>query len=330
MAEMRVLGGKIVVEDHPNADRLDVIKFGEFTHVAQKGLYKTGDLVIRIPPEAVITDELKEELELPKNRVKAITLRDVVSEGVLCKPNGVEIIEGKDYVEELGITKYIPPIPDDQKGKVVPREGLIKYDLENVKDWSERLRDSEPVVFSEKIHGSLVRYSIFENEIVVSSKGQGNKGLAFAVGVNNIYTRMLELYREDFKKIKSKLGACTIFTEVFGGNIQDLHYNGVKQLRVFDVWKDGEYLNIDQLEEIFTGDMNLKLVPIVWRGKWSLEALEHTVGKSLIPGTKHDREGVVITPVKERRDNKGRVKLKSVSKQYLTRHETNPNTTEYN
>lgn len=326
---MQVLGGKITVEDHPDADRLDVIKFGEFTMVTQKGLYSTGDLVIRIPPEAIVTDELKTELELPKNRIKAATLRGVVSDGVIYKPD-IEIIEGKDYMKELKIEKFIPPIPKEMKGKVVPREGLIKYDLENVKNWLNRFEDGEQVVMTEKLHGTLARYSIFDDEYVISSKGQGNDGLAFTKDVDNIYTCMLDKYKSDFEKIKSQIGNCTIFGEVFGGNIQDLPYDGVKQLRIFDVWKDGKYFNINALLRLFTNDMDLKLVPIVWRGKWNTDVLKHTVGKSLIPGTKHDREGVVITPTKERRDDKGRVKLKSVAAQYLTRHESNSNTTEYN
>ena len=119
-----------------------------------------------------------------------------------------------------------------------------------------------------------------------------------------------------------------MFCELFGGKIQDLQYDGVKQARVFDIWKDGEFLSVDEINDCLIGD--LKYVPIVWKGRWSMKELYRTVGKSLIPNTKHDREGVIITPVVEQRAKDGRrVKLKSITDQYITRHETNPDATEY-
>ena len=46
--------------------------------------------------------------------------------------------------------------------------------------------------------------------------------------------------------------------------------------------------------------------------------MEIALGDSVIPGAKHMKEGVVVKPVKERRDpDLGRVQLKIVSPRYL-------------
>ena len=70
--------------------------------------------------------------------------------------------------------------------------------------------------------------------------------------------------------------------------------------------------------------MGIERVPVVYRGPYSREVmLEHTVGLEAVSGNgMHLREGIVIKPVKERRDDLsglGRVMVKSVSDKYLTR-----------
>ena len=62
------------------------------------------------------------------------------------------------------------------------------------------------------------------------------------------------------------------------------------------------------------------LVPVLYRGPFSEAALlEHTSGATVLGG-KHLREGVVLRPAVERESAElGRVILKSVSGDYLTR-----------
>ena len=117
--------------------------------------------------------------------------------------------------------------------------------------------------------------------------------------------------------------------EIFGAGVQDLTY-GVTQrpaLRVFDVrrgalsdpgglWLDDEALTA------WCEQMELPQVPVLYRGPFD-EALmlELTEGLETVSGrAAHMREGVVVRPLKERRDEVlGRVQLKSVSGSYLTR-----------
>ena len=48
-ASLEALVWEVTVEDHPNADRLDVVKCGEYTAISGKGDYKTGDYAVFIP-----------------------------------------------------------------------------------------------------------------------------------------------------------------------------------------------------------------------------------------------------------------------------------------
>ncbi len=67
--------------------------------------------------------------------------------------------------------------------------------------------------------------------------------------------------------------------------------------------------------------MCLTRVPVLYRGPFNRDVLyEHTTGQTVIGNGAHLREGIVVTPVVERRhDRHGRVILKSVSGDYLTR-----------
>ena len=71
-----------------------------------------------------------------------------------------------------------------------------------------------------------------------------------------------------------------------------------------------------------------KLVPQIYVGPYSKEVVEQYTDGTNIEGGFNVREGVVIKPVIERRDDElGRVILKSVSEKYLLRK---GNVTEYN
>lgn len=67
--------------------------------------------------------------------------------------------------------------------------------------------------------------------------------------------------------------------------------------------------------------IGLDCVPVLYRGPFDAATLAlHMDGKTIIGGAAHIREGVVVTPLIERRDDQiGRVILKSVSGDYLLR-----------
>ncbi len=100
MSTFEVLVQKIDdVQEHPNADRLSIVKIKGYTCIANKfddgsPRYKTGDLVVYIPEAAVLPEWLLKKMGFWKddkgtlagssgNRVKAMKLRGIFSLGVL-------------------------------------------------------------------------------------------------------------------------------------------------------------------------------------------------------------------------------------------------------
>jgi RNA ligase (TIGR02306 family) len=87
-------------------------------------------------------------------------------------------------------------------------------------------------------------------------------------------------------------------------------------IKVGESWLDfPEFLKVCE-------ELDIPTVPVLYRGPYSKEALlEYTDGKETVSGkASHIREGIVVYPITERGDRRiGRVVLKSVSGDYLTR-----------
>ena len=348
MATLEVLIYEVKIEPHPNADRLEIATVEGYECITEKGLFKTGDLAAYIPEQSVVPADILEELGLTgrlagskKNRVKAIRLRGVFSQGILYPVDGKKLNLGKPKVGDsvagaLGITKYEVPIPISMRGAVKRVDSLVKYDIQNLKKYTKIFKEGEPVILTEKLHGTLCRITYRHGRVYVSSKGLGNRNLAFTEEGNNVYQRGVRRYADTLKKVNERITTgwktadtleYTIFAEVYGKGIQDLDYGSESlDMRVFDINVNDVFLTEGQVA-VLLENLDLKYVPVVYRGPFSQEKIEkHTVGKTLMDGD-HMREGVVIRPQEERRHKRfGRVILKSISADYLTRK---GNTTEF-
>lgn len=271
------------------------------------------------------------------------------------------LAEGEDVAGILGITKYTPPIPDELLGAVTSIHGAhVKFDIEDIKRYPDAFSDGEEVVMTEKIHGiqTIIGYIPGLNnpdlpgDWFVTSKGLAEQGLAFKTGPENddsVYVqvaRKLDLATKMREIMADSLDAGAAFAqpiyvvgEIAGPGVQDLNY-GFKEkfFRAFDVFvgspNSGEWLGYDQ-KLIMIAALGLTPVPTLYHGPFSKAVLdEHTTGKTSLraslakdAGPAHIREGVVVTPVTERRDDRfGRVILKSINPDYLVRP---GDTTEY-
>lgn len=347
---------RVVIEPHGNADALEVARVGDYCSVVRKGQFRTGDLVAYIPEQAIVPEPLLDELGLKgklsgkdANRVKAIKLRGVLSQG-LVYPARATWSEGQDVAAELGVAKWEPPVPSHMNGQVYGAgpDRCVKYDIENVKAFPDVLQDGEPVVFTEKIHGTWCQLGLVPDAaagphgpLVVSSKGLAAKGLAFVPdapeNATNLYLRVarhLEIEPRIRRVFAEPLAAgrpALILGEVFGAGVQDLSYGARTEhdrslgFRVFDIYLgwfgQGAYLSDAELEAACAA-LSLPRVPVLYRGPFTRAAmLEFTDGKETVSGQAlHVREGVVVRPQVERHHPElGRVQLKSVSEKYLLR-----------
>ena len=332
------------IEPHPNADRLELAAIGGFRCVVGKDSFVDGDLAAYIPEGAVCRDWLIAELGLEgklagskKNRVKAVQLRGALSQGLVFPVRdgmirGRQVAEGDDVTELLELVKYEPPIPISMQGEVSAAHGAtLHYDIEDFKKYPDEFRDGEPVVITEKLHGTWCCLGWHaDHGPIVTSKGMSDKGLALLLNdanKGNLYVRTWSAHQEAFEAARAGVAGdgqpCYVLGEVFGRGVQDLHYGEPNPaFRVFDTYVGepgtGRYLNPEQLTASL-GDL-FSLVPELYRGPFSLAKLRELTDGATILGGAHVREGVVVKPAVERTSHEfGRVILKSVSGKYLTR-----------
>ncbi|MET9503157.1 RNA ligase (ATP) [Streptomyces sp. NPDC006622] len=348
MSTLRVTAEVLTVHTHPDADALELAQVGLYRAVVAKGAYRTGEAAVYIPEQSVLPAELIEELGLTgrlaggnADRVKAVRLRGELSQGIVCRPQALADVdlaraarEGTDFAERLGIVKWVPPIPPTMNGEVEPAPDLLPWvDIENIQRYPDVFTAGEPVILTEKLHGSacLVTYVADEGRVYVSSKGFGAKSLALKEDPLNLYWRAVSGHgvAEAAARLAERLGArrVGIFGEVYGAGVQDLTYGADGRrdtlgYAVFDVSAEiGGAVRWLDAESALGGE--LPLVPRLFEGPYdSARVLELAGGRETVSGRGlHLREGVVIRPALERHSpvTGGRAIAKAVSAAYLTR-----------
>ena len=338
---------------HPNADKLSIVKVKGWYCITGLDQYSSGDLVVYVPPDSIVPDNLIEKygLEyLKKNgRVGTVKLRGYISQGlILDLPDG-NWKEGDDLANFLGITKWEVPIApvhmqakQTSKKKINPK--FDKYtDIENIKNYNRIFNDNDLVVITEKIHGSNFRCG---NLPIVDDKNQPlfyrirswfirhvlKQKYEFVWGSHNVQITYHEnrnsYYGEDiWGKIVEKYSLeniipedYIIYGEIYGKGVQDLTYDlDDIDLMIFDIKKDGKYLDWFQVQ-LFCDDWGLPIVPELYFGKFDENILNDlTTGNSTI-APNQIREGVVVKCfVEENHPKLGRKILKSINPDYLLR-----------
>lgn len=343
---------EIEVIPHPDADSLELAKIGEYLSVIPKNRYKNGDKVVYIPEQALLPDKIIEDLGLKgklagssKNRVKALKLRGVLSQGLIY-PAAPEFKVGEDVKDILGITKWEPPIPMNMSGEVGSWERSINFDIENFKKYPNIFQENEEVVITEKIHGTcnIATYipealkDLRKDDMVLGKWAVASKGLSAKRNYfkdneknkDNIYINSIDCsLRDKFEKeFKDSTELVSLMGETFG-RVQDLKYGESNlSFRAFGIKVGNQFLDFNKFEAICQ-KLHIPMVPVLYKGPFSREKLkELTSGKEQVSGEEnHIREGVVVIPATERNSLEiGRVILKSVSDEYLTRKDA----TEFN
>ena len=260
------------IETHPGADALEIAVVRGYRGVVKIGAHRPGQRVAYIPEDAVVPEPLLRELRLwdeakdkgmlagkRGNRVKAIRLRGVVSQGLLYPVEGRS--EGEDLAEALGIVKYEPEVPVHMQGEVCNLRGAtLRYDIESLQKFPGILQDGEEVVFTEKIHGTWTCFGywpgldnpeLLEGGTIITSRGLSDTGLGFKwneANASNLYVMsfkatLLENGRWDRVRAASERSGGPIFIlgETFGKKVQDLDYGQQgRAFRLFDVWQPVE------------------------------------------------------------------------------------------
>jgi RNA ligase (TIGR02306 family) len=198
--------------------------------------------------------------------------------------------------------------------------GFDRYtDIEPLRRNSNALVEGEEVVLTEKIHGANARFGVDD---------AGN----FWVGShNNWLSRPGKLAPKNWwwaaalqEGLEERLKAWKGFVfygEVYGPGVQkgfpyDEASNTHISVRFFDIknTQTGRFMSHDEMWQTM-GELNLAVVPMLYRGPWKKELRAAAEGKSVLAD--HLREGFVVRPAHERVElGLGRVVLKHVGEGY--------------
>lgn len=195
------------------------------------------------------------------------------------------------------------------------------------------------IVFTEKLHGTFTGVAVLpprdahpeafgrDRNILVFSKGLGAKGLVLrnnGQNANNLYVRATRKLVDaiDVRAWNNDVPVI-LMGETFGPGVQDLVYGEELGFRLFACAEgyrgEQRYHDFDRLVAL-ADELGVETVPVLYRGPFNTSAMnQYTDGRTTL-GAAHMREGIVMTPEAERTDPRiGRVCLKSVSADYLTR-----------
>jgi RNA ligase (TIGR02306 family) len=305
------------VVSHPNADRLDLVKILGYQCVTERGLHKEGDLVIYIQPDSVLPENAvwaESYRKYSPGRIKAVKLRGQWSEGIIVKPEQVDFIllessdciqsedEGRDVSDELCITHYEPPLPQDLSAKGLLPFGIPKTDEERWENMVDDLPFGEIVDVTLKIDGqSWTAYYNVESD----SFGVCGRTLEFKDDAHNKYTAHIERYgiREKLSAYCKQHGvSLAIRGESYGQGIQAFAENPHSKenagLAIFSVYRIQERKYARKGDEFYfplvSQALDLPHVPILEENVVLTQTIvdKYSTGLKQIDGKSF--EGVVI------------------------------------
>lgn len=326
------------LREHPNADALEILKVGQSQLVAKKGVYQDGDTVLFIAEKSVLPEgPLREAFGAylvgsNRDRVTHMRLRGEFSCGVtwpLAELNafGPEVARqigaagiGENVAALLGITKYEPPIPVALAGQVealpdAPHFG--QHDALHLATYLPELGTDEPVIVTEKLHGTQVNVYVTPQEVSVTSKGVGGRGLQLREEAGNAYWRAVRAGRlPELARAAYPDRHIQLFGEVVP--VQGGYSYGFSspQVRLFEVRVDGVGVGFQDLP----AELQALWVPVLHEGALDLELIGQLArGQETVSGRAlHIREGVVVRPADPNRlaQDGSRLHLKGINPKY--------------
>lgn len=346
MALFQVIGTRINIFPHPNAERLLLARCGNYQLVIgiDNG-YEENQIVVFAPMRAILPEDIRDNyknsdtgisyLSGPNSdRVKSVRLRGELSEGVTINLNWVmqkgnwksieEIPLNVDLSEILDITKWEPPIPLSLAGEVENFQESIpwtQHDVERLSIFRDEFVEGEEVVITEKINGSqMIMHRTSSGTHALTSKGFAGRHQVIKKSGTNSYWMAAENCGI-FEKLDTdaSLGGKNI--QLVGEMIpcQGANYSyGLKrpEVRIFSAFIDGIELSWEKMQEQFP---YLPFVPLLYVGPLKFndlpilaQGMENVSGKSL-----NIREGIVVSPRVPRKSSKGfRLFLKIINPKY--------------
>lgn len=278
----------------PGADNIEQGVIGGWNCIIKKGEYKVDDLVVVATTDAVIPQDLSDAMNVTNylrkgQRVRTVKLRGVYSECLiisgqfLTPKTQLNMVEGQDLMEALGIFKYEPPAVQIQlsSGRKIRYHQnpnfTVYHKFPNLKNVAGLFTEEDNVQITRKIHGTNARYGIVKkrklsiwdrfkklvrlaDEWIEYEYVYGSHNVEKGSDTQGFYST--DVWREvaDKYQIKEKLWAfvkkhtptevgsgVVVYGEIYGPGIQKNYDYGLKELEFagFDIVWNGEYLSTE-------------------------------------------------------------------------------------
>ena len=198
------------VKDIPDADLIQAYRVGGWWIVSKKGEFAVNELVTYLEIDSFVPTELapflskgkepKEYMGVQGERLRTVKLKRQVSQGLILPLSeyildNVELIEGHDVTEILGVIKWEAPeefIPANAKGNFP--SFIPKTDQQRVQnlslEFSQWLTDGSVWQKTEKIDGSSM--TVFVNG---DNSGVCSRNLELLEDENNTYWKLTKKYK---------------------------------------------------------------------------------------------------------------------------------------
>lgn len=324
------------LEPIAGADAIELARIQGWQCVVKKGEFAVGDSGVFFEIDSQPPDEPRYAfLWTPKSaaapvarpgnyRLRTIRLRGALSQGLLLRLADfpklpADLSPGDDLTEILGITKWEAPVPlnGDVAGPFVP--GVPKTDETRVQSEPGVLDELHglPFVITLKCDGTSATFGLrpHTGEFLVCGRNWAIKD------GDNAYWHIARSLR--LEEILRQHPDIVIQGEIVGPGIQK-NLLGLRQVSLFafNVYFRPEARYFDHDEAVaFLAEARIPMVSVVERGEsfgHSLESLL-VLAEGVYPGTKNEREGIVIRPATERRSALlgGRLSFKAINNRFL-------------
>lgn len=328
----------LALDPIPGADRIEKATIQGWQVVVQKGRFAPGDLAVfleidSVPPDEPVFQFLWQSKNMQpgdeprprpdKYRIRTTKLKGTLSQGILFTLDEVlvtNVAEGEDVTALLGVTKYDPPILASGLARAAFPYCVPKTDEMRVQSFPAVLDElrGHPYVATLKYDGTSSTFLIDprDGDFHVCSRNFSVKNEG-----GNVYWKMAEAY--GIEAILRQHPTLAIQGEIIGPGIQGNKLMGsVLQLVVFNVYDHHNLRYFDHAElQDFCAEHHLIVAETIELG----ESFHHDLASMLLaaegtyPGTRNEREGLVIRPQTEMYSATlaGRLSFKAISNPFL-------------
>lgn len=307
----------------PGADVIERARIDGWNVVVKKGEFQPGDLCVYGEIDSVFPAADARFAFLEGKRLKTKKMRGVVSQGIafpLSILGDINVQEGDEVTDLLGVVKYEPPPPKAMEAKGEFPWFIPKTDAERVQNLTLELaeRIGSRAFATEKLDGSSLTVFARRDETGWNA-GVCSRNLELKLDVENVFTSTVKRFLV-LEKLNEYCLAnerhLALQGELVGAGVQGNKYKlpatEIRFFNAFDITAQ-KYLPLPEFREVIRV-LNLDTVPILDEAVEihdKIESyLETAEGKSLLD-EKTEREGIVF------RTHDGTFSFKAISNRFL-------------